>query len=285
VSNTYPFGLNSPFLEIPWALNAHERLTLEALHYSVAMALYSYERLRVTAKEYSDRNFDQEFELPLRVAILSDAWAVLDTLNKIRDLILKYPAPAISGLPAAKRFVKQSEAVNWIRNQFQHLSEQLRRRVNLVAASDAVFGQVSWILVHDPQDLSRLSLFGVSGGGVSGDDARQHAIKASPIGHAEVEIPVGRFELHAFAKKVNLSAQLVNLKACVSAMEESLRPALRARAERAAQGRNFSAESLLRPGLESSAFRIDIGYGVEGGVSADENVEVVSSMKQPPIIF
>jgi hypothetical protein len=281
----YPFGDQSPFLEIPWALNAHERLTLEAFRYSVAMVLCSYERLCASALQYSAGQPGKESEFSLRIAILTDAWAVLDALNKIRELILRYPAPAITRVRDVRTFIKQSESINAIRNQLQHLSEHLRRRIDLVGAAETVFGQVSWILVPDPENLSKMFLFGIVGGGVSQDELREQSIKASPIGGEEVEIPVGRFELHAFGKKTHLSKQITNLKICISAMEGWLRPVLRARAERAASASGVSPESLLRAGLGASAFRFDIGYGGEGGVSADKNVEVITSMKRPPVIF
>lgn len=281
------FSKHSPFLGVPKGLNARERLTLDAIRYSGQMTALTFERLRAAASEYSKRNIDQ-IEQPdeLRIAILADAWSTVDMLNRLRVLIRTYPAPGFDELPLVRTFIKRSEPIETVRNRFQHLSEQLTGRKELVPAAAVVLGQVSWLFVPDPGDMTKpMFLFGVSGGTAPQDNNLQHAIKASKVGGNTVELPTGRFELHAFGKVARLSEQIANLRACILAMEEFLRASFDGRARRIAENHNIPASLLLEPMLECSAFRIEIRFGGSSTVSADQDLEAISSMRSPGITF
>lgn len=276
-----------PSLHPPRGLNARERLTLDAIRYSWQMVGLSYERLRAEGAEYSRLDLSDTTQSDeLRTAIFADAWSTIDIINRLRVLIRTYPMVAARELLDVRTFIKRSETVQTVRDRFQHLSEQLTRRIELEAASEPVFGQISWIYVEHPDDLSKpMFLYGVSGGGAPQNSNLQQSVKASRVGGSRVEIPAGRFELHAFGRVVRLSEQMENLRTCVLALDQCLRSSFAARAAAAAKEDTRVVQRLLEPILECSGFRLELRVDGSGAISADQDIEAVTSLRTPQISF
>ncbi|MBY0510641.1 MAG: hypothetical protein K2P94_10890 [Rhodospirillaceae bacterium] len=220
-----------------------------------------------------------------RISILSDAWFTLDTLNRLRVLIGSYPDASARTLPAVVLFLNRAKSVETVRNRFQHLAEQLSRRVELEHSAQAILGQVSWVFCPHPEEaIKPVFIFGIVGGSAPQNLGRQQSINVSPIGGQKVEIPVGRFEVHAFGKLVRLSEQIENMMACVPALEVHLIARFQARANRIAEERGLNVEVLLKPIIECSGFQAQVGFGGEGP-SADGELKVVTSYHTPCATF
>lgn len=260
---------------------------MEGIRYSTQIALHSYERLKTTAAEYSAHQLEsgQSDATGLRIELLADAWSILDTLNRLRVLLGSYPVVGARDLSAVRVFFRRAKSVEAIRNRFQHLDTVLPRRIELERASQAVLGQLSWVYWDNHTNASSpIYVFGIIGGSAPQDAERQQTISLPVLSGGEVEVPVGRIDLRAFGALVSLSEQLANLRLATGALEAFLPGHFNSRAELAARQGNVDREVLLSPMVECSGFYARVGFGKDGPSAADE-VQVVTSYKNPPITF
>ncbi len=141
-------GDDSPLRRLPSELNIKQTLFLDAIRYCVEMADMSHRRLQQTLIELT-RKFKSEKETPnLGTAVLhalSDAWSLIDSVNRLRTLLNQMPNVKKKS-PRLISFNKQTDAVERLRNIFQHLNHEID---NLIKNKSTAFGILNWVVPFD----------------------------------------------------------------------------------------------------------------------------------------
>jgi hypothetical protein len=282
-----PFSQDSVFYRIPRSLNAHERLAIEGVRNSILMIFLHYDRIRETACAYRIPAESSEVsEMGQRLTIIADAWAVVDCANRLRTLLERYPSLRIRENHDVRRFLTRSKRAVTLRNRFQHLAENLPRRVEITRASQTLFGELTWIFIPDGEgEIRSAQVYGVAIGGTPHDSDRQQASRITAVGGAKVEVPVGRFELHAFDECLNLSELMTNIRTLIPGLEVFLAEDFQKRAQLIAEKNGILVSELMEPSLESSGFRLDVRFDSTPGLPADSKMEIITSFRTPRFTF
>lgn len=207
---TYP----SPLYELPRRLGRKEVFFLDGLRHAAQIAEFAYGRLQDTLCEMVD--IKPQVHNRFVTAAFLDAWAVVDAIEKFRDLWQNFPD---GGQRTAKNddFLRLTDRVREIRNIGQHLPNFADK---LLEKNAPALGVLTWITFQPHFDPPRYASCVILPG-----HAVERQIRAV---HPEPGINyIGRTPqvmLYAGTKSVSLPEMLVVVKNAVRLLESQLPP-------------------------------------------------------------
>ncbi|WP_394825657.1 hypothetical protein [Pendulispora albinea] len=197
---------------LPADLPLRERVWLEGVGFSVAVADLAFERLRALLLQISDEGLRAAESIPLALA---DAWTYVDGAHRLSDLLgCGAGTLGTSDLGRLGRdFTKASKPILELRNSVQHVGHTEFARAQ--ATGIPIWGVVSWAAVM-PQD--RIRTFSLSSGG--GGNKIEHQL-VNPLGRS-FEARLDHVHLEAFGDRANLSGSHRAMAAFVNELENVL---------------------------------------------------------------
>ena len=181
------------FTRLPAELDRVELRFLDAIRFGIESADLSYRRLCAHLLEVT--RLDQvKGELPKGIftATISDAWAVVDTMHRLKELLERTPRLKQKA-PEVALFIRDAEVLNDLRNSFHHAREDF---LKMPPNETAIWGVVSWCVpAKDHVKIFSLVPGTVFEGGYPALDPRGHIV----VG------PLDLVTLTAFTKKAELS--------------------------------------------------------------------------------
>ena len=210
------FDKDSPFLALPYEMDAKQRRFLDGIRFSVEMAQLSFRRLRKTLYSIT---LDQRTQphTDVTASVFLDAWAIIDSIHRLRELLAAIPNFHKRG-PLYQIFTRGTARVEEFRHRIQHLRGDL---VNPELANLSVWGTVTWLFVRNAE-LTRFESGGLSAGMEEGH-IRPIPVPNSRTFHDQLD----HVALHVGTDEVNLSESMRLTIRLARALENSLRIQLR----------------------------------------------------------
>lgn len=199
--------LDSPITRIPKEFPPRDILILEGLRYSANMAFLSYERLYQNLIEVSTK----DVPIDILYASLNDAWAVIDSANRLYNLIKELK---INGEPPIK---KEWENFKKIRNTFQHIGERIDEKY--VDDHYPLFGLLKWVYYDPDNDPTRAKGFIFFPGIQQGEKNYQGP---NPFGK-KLQIPIDMISITAHQRAKNTLPVKVELALVIHAIESTVK--------------------------------------------------------------
>jgi len=211
----------SPFRRLPAGLPREQILFLDGIRYSVEITALAYGRLWANTAAMSKAMADQVGvqDLNSYTAALSDAWTIIDSTHRLRELIWDMPRLAKKQRSVELRKFRGSTAsIEPLRHKVQHLKGEIRA---LAGTGQPVWGILSWVsLFEDQPDIVRICR--LAAGTLSpyfGPPTKLEAIWLTP--------PVDRLELTAHGISVSLTDTYKAVEQVARALEEALQEAFK----------------------------------------------------------
>jgi hypothetical protein len=175
--------------QLPGSIEPRQALWLDGVLTSIEMAKVSYRRLQSSL--VAEQSVDRAAEVSL------DAWALVDTLNRLRVLISRLPGLRTKS-PGAQLIVRALKPVQDLRNAVQHMDGEIGP---LSSAKLPLWGAIAWVQRNDDGLVSRTLLAGVW---LDPMNVRMNVPAIHPV-RREIESPVGPIELTAAGTTISLS--------------------------------------------------------------------------------
>ncbi len=210
------FAENSPFLNIPAALDRKQAVFLDGIRHATQIVDLSYKRLCQTLTALTvDRS--NSIKSPNFTHAFLDAWAFVDSADRFRSLWEMQPGIQTiteSYSPAIVR--AQLQSIREVRNVSAHIAQQIEQIVSL---NRSVLGSISWIalLSEDPLEIRT---FSIRPGVMFGNVDFQFTI---PKGALSIGSGVGYISLAAGKHEANLSEAYKVVLSVVRFAEATLR--------------------------------------------------------------
>lgn len=200
-SPLFPNG--SPLRNAPPSFSKKQILFLDGLRYSAEMAHIAYERLRETLSHIEEA--DSRLIASESASALQDAWSIIDSVNRFRDLL-----PHMPGIEkgAWLRLLKErTSVVATLRDCVQHQQKEIDK---LIRAGGQIWGYLSWASDRKWQMLSGGTTF-------VGDQW----LFMGPIS-LPFQVPEDRIRLNAFDKQVYLWRIVAAVAAAARKLESDI---------------------------------------------------------------
>lgn len=199
-------GIASPLRKPPPGLSRRQILLLDGLRYAADMADVSYQRLA----PYLQQLPEEPSALETATAML-DAWAIVDSSHRFRDLAQVFPG---LGNPSWRSELRRgTEDVANLRNCVQHQRGEIEA---LVKSGEPTWGFLSWVSLGGPVPGGMWRMI-AAGSAFPGS-------QFSYIGPTRVpfRVPPDRVRLHAFGTTVYLWRIMVTIETACKALERTL---------------------------------------------------------------
>lgn len=135
-------GRDSPIRRFPVNLNPAQSYFLDGVRFAVETAESSYLRLLQTLQIVSlDPRTDSERHV---VAIVHDAWFLVDVFDRLRSLTLNAPGFGKDWPSEVAEFIASTDHVRDLRNHLQHLDGRLHKLAKGVAPAWGTIGWTVW---------------------------------------------------------------------------------------------------------------------------------------------
>ncbi|MGO9095455.1 MAG: hypothetical protein ACLQGV_09550 [Bryobacteraceae bacterium] len=208
-------GKESPLRNLPAVLQRRQLLFLEATRFTIDTIDLAYLRLAETLPRLAANIEDGDLQgHPSSVSAMLDAWAIMDSLHRLRGII-----EALPGLQAKKRnpkvrsFLENTANVPPLRNTIQHLNTEISGVVE--DKNWAVFGSLSWVIV-EPEVSRLLSCFYLPG-----TPTGSHSV-INPVGRRLWRSPVDSITIERSGISVNVSDAVRSVSRLAAFLEKSL---------------------------------------------------------------
>ncbi len=196
---------DSPLRRPPDAFSRRQVLILDGIRYAAEMAHIAYERMSahlqgIAASQEEPRVRDS-------AAAMLDAWSIVDSAHRFRDLVSNLP-----GLPNSlwRRVLQErTEDVAELRDCVQH---QLDRIKGLISDGGQLWGYLSWAEVRNGRYTGKWLMM-TAGSDYVGDRWLFIGPAALPF-----EVPAGRVRLNAFGRQAYLGRTVQALASAVEAL-------------------------------------------------------------------
>jgi hypothetical protein len=213
-------GKDSRLRRLPPELNAKQRLFFDGIRYSIETADLAYSRLRETLLQISGNSGNGVSpgvsNQRAFAAAVQDAWSIVDSLNRLRNLLNEVPNVK-KNTPPLRIFRQKTEVVRDLRNGVQHLEGTLQ---DLAKANLPVWGSLAWVTRQEPNSNSVLSCVLVAG------TIQTSSVDLVNLVGKVVDPPVDLVELSAYGYKVNLSDLMKRTEDLTRSLETALETAL-----------------------------------------------------------
>lgn len=180
---------DSPLRKPPAEFSRRQVLLLDGLRYSAEMAHIAYERLYANAQAMAASK-DEPSVREIATCML-DAWSIIDSANRFRDLLENLP-----GLPNSpwRRLLRdRTEDAAALRDCVQH---QLGETDRLCVQGGQLWGYLSWAEVRDGLYTGKW-LMAAAGSDFIGDQWLFVGPNTLPFA-----VPMGRIRLNAFGRRI-----------------------------------------------------------------------------------
>ena len=192
-------GESSPFRKLPQALARRQVLFLDGIRYCAEMAELSHVRLRSTAAAITQASANgQQLNGPFYAAAFMDAWAIIDSTHRMRELVRQLPGLSKKKHSVEWRTFESSTAVvKDFRNKVQHLDQEINK---VVEQDQPVWGMLTWFAALDENPATIMHCW-LGAGTVFPMEA-----PAFTVGEPkELEPPVDHIKLHAHGLTLSLT--------------------------------------------------------------------------------
>lgn len=109
---------------------------IDGLSYTLSMAELAFVRLRATVEKIDEKSPEE-----LNVSALLDAWIMIDSTHRARNLIQSLAGYRAEKRPAGRVFLDATDEVENLRHFIQHLREEIGQ---LPAQCPPLWGSISW---------------------------------------------------------------------------------------------------------------------------------------------
>ncbi len=171
-------------------------LFMDGIHYSVLMTRLAYSRLCsdllvLSQNDYLRRTegkekLSKQDSFSHEISALSNAWQVIDSVNRFRELLRKTPGLK-QNTKEMQLFFRQTINVERLRDNIQHLNEQI---IEYVREKIPAWGTLNWVAKLD--QTNKLLLFSM----VAGSLFSKETPLINPCGR-RVTVPIGLITLCA----------------------------------------------------------------------------------------
>lgn len=154
------FADGSPLRRLPAGLDRKQALFLDGIRHATELADLAYERLVTTLTELAKSQFEGKPKTTTFTAPFLDAWAIVDSIDRLRGLVRLLPgAAAITRTDGQPGFHAQTETIRKLRNVSDHLAQ---RADYVVTCNSTALGVLSWVtLLNERSYLACLILPGM----------------------------------------------------------------------------------------------------------------------------
>jgi hypothetical protein len=196
---------DSPIRRPPAEFSRRQVLILDGIRYAAEMAQIAYERLDAHLQGIAAS--PSEPRVRDTAAAMRDAWSIVDSAHRLRDLVANLP-----GLPHSlwKRLLQErTEDVAELRDCVQH---QLERIDDLISNGGQMWGYLSWAEVRNARHTGTWFMM-TAGSDYVGDQWLFVGPAVLPF-----EVPTGRVRLNAFGRQVYLGRTVQALASAVETL-------------------------------------------------------------------
>ena len=218
---TMIFDDKSPFRRLPAGLPREQILFLDGIRYSVEITALAYGRLWANTAAMTKAMADQigVQDPNSYTAALSDAWTMIDSTYRLRELIWDMPGLAKKQRSVElRKFRGSTTSIEDLRHKVQHLKGEIRA---LAGTDQPVWGILSWVSLFEEQpDIVRHCR--LAAGTLSpyfGPPTKLEKMLLTP--------PVDRLELTAHQISVSLTDTYKAVERVARALEEALQEAFK----------------------------------------------------------
>jgi hypothetical protein len=169
-------------------------LFIDGIHYSVLMTRLAHFRLcndlLILSKDYYltkkgvNKPLSKKDSFTLTVSALSNAWQIIDSMNRLRQLLSKTPGLKQNSTEL-QLFYRRTADIEYFRNSIQHLNENIMQYVKNRIPS---WGALNWVAkLDDSKDFILFSL-------IPGEIFDRATPLTNPI-NKTIAIPIGLITL------------------------------------------------------------------------------------------
>ena len=209
--------VDSPLRNPPAAMDARQKVALDALRCSLDAAHISWLRLK-----HDLTLVMQGFEADTRsetgeglAAAMTDAWAMVDNLWRIHQVVNRMPH--VKKPPELKAHLRALSEVEELRHAVQHIDERFQQTAD---AGLPLWGTLSWFWTPDGP-VSGGKIYATASGALRGNVTFD---LINPAGR-RIERPIGLVTLSAFGTRLELSTCASRVRAICAGFDAGLRSA------------------------------------------------------------
>ena len=206
---------DSPLVRLPSQLNIKQTLFLDAIRFCTQMADMSFENLHITLLKATNDDKDKKHVNVAETTLvaMADAWAVIDWINRLRNLICQMPNVKKKGAILVS-FLRRTEKVENLRHVMQHLNHEIDE---LIERKMTALGMLGWVVLLDKQ-VERCLVCSLQPGTIF----NRSVPLINPVGKT-IKYPIDQITLYASKDFVCLSDVMDSLKKLISSIENELR--------------------------------------------------------------
>lgn len=193
----------------PKELSRRQVLILDGIRYAADMLEIAYNRLRRHLQEIAAA--PHEPMVADIAAGMLDAWSIVDSAHRFRDLV--EGLPGLRNSPWKRLLRDGTKDIADLRNRVQH---QIGA-ADLLVSGGQLWGYLSWMELKDGKPTGRWHMV-AAGGHHDGDSWFFAGPAVLPF-----SVPIDRIRLHAFQKEVYLARTLAAVASASESLEQELR--------------------------------------------------------------
>lgn len=201
---------DSPLRRPPSTFSRRQVLVLDGIRYAAEMAHIAYDRLYAHLQSVAASRTEPRVR-DTAIAML-DAWSIVDSAHRLRDLVDSMPGLANS---TWKRLLRErTDDIAALRNCVQHQLDEINA---LCSLGGQLWGYLSWAEVRDGQYTGKWLMM-TSGSDYVGDQWLFIGPAVLPF-----DVPIGHIRLNAFGRQVYLGRTVTALLSAVSELTTEIR--------------------------------------------------------------
>jgi hypothetical protein len=204
---------DSPLRILPHPFSKKQVLVFDGIRYAAEMADIAHSRLKTTLFEITrTRNSGWVSCRDIAYALL-DAWAVVDSVNRMRDLLAQ-GGHGVKQDVWYELFERTTRPADGLRNRLQHIEGEV---IKLATKSGQLWGYLTWV-VPPGLDVNPGWYALVPGSLYAGDQYRV----VSEIGRTITKGDLGVVKLKAYGEELDFDKVTKAVAECVSSLEERI---------------------------------------------------------------
>ena len=201
---------DSPLRRPPVTFSRRQVLILDGIRYAADMAHIAYERLDGHLQNIAAASTGEPSVRDIAAAML-DAWSIVDSAHRFRDLVANLPG--LPNSPWKRALDERTKDVAKLRDCAQH---QLGEIEGLASGGGQLWGYLSWAQLRAGRPTGMWHMI-AAGSDYVGD--RWLYIGPAVLPFA---VPMSRVRLNAFGRQVYLARTVESLASAVSALSEEI---------------------------------------------------------------
>lgn len=203
---------DSPLRDPPADLDPVQKVACDGLRFAFDMTHVSYLRMVATLELISGSIRAQQRLVEEPTLALVDAWAVVDNLWRLHNLLRRFPG--LKKTPDLEAHLRAIGKVEQLRHGIQHLHEKVK---HVASGKDPLLGSLSWVWTPD-EPMKGGFLVAVAAG-----SAREGWTPLVNPGGRKVHRPIGLVTLSAFGCELELTDLVVRTVNLAKGLDASMR--------------------------------------------------------------